>query len=101
MTYGNIEGFEVSIVLENLSKRATKLFWQSVRLRDASTNVRVIRGASLTPTEKSQLSLAFSELNRCDLMKRVRREYYMLNPKAVLPLFDCYETVQDKWNKLP
>jgi len=100
MTYQNIEGLDVAPIVKDLSKAANHLFWETVERMNTLTNVRIIRGASLSPSEKVKLSKAFTELKSVDLMKRVKREHYMINPKAVIS-FKGYEQAQENWDKLP
>jgi len=100
MNKNGIEGIDATPILKNLSRNAHHLFWETVELMDITTNIRVIRGKQLTPSEKGALSKAYKELNKVTLMKRVKREYYMLNPK-VLYSFEHYKDMQDKWDSIP
>ena len=100
MNKNGIEGIDATPILKNLSKNAHHLFWESVELMYTSTNIRVIRGRHLTPSQKSALVKGYKELNKVDLMKRVKREYYMLNPK-VLYSFEHFEQCWEVWEALP
>ena len=59
----------------------------------------VIRGKALSKTDKNKLSVAYKSLREKDIIRRVKREYYMVNPTFLVPskdresLYEFYNTL--------
>ncbi len=73
-----------------------KKLWQSLNYK---TNQATILQADLTKSESNALSTAYTSLRSKDLVRRVRKELYMINPNAVI----YPETQEDNikiWNTL-
>ena len=68
-------------------------------LGEGTTLVAVIRGKTLTPVEKKKLSLAYKTLRQKDIIRRVKREYYMVNPMFWVPRTNR-EALTDTYNSL-
>jgi len=101
MSKFNIQGLDLPPILINISGPAAKYFWQMVMDRDRTTNIVVIRGKDLSKYEKNKLSRIYLELHKADLVRRVKREYYMINPKAVLTKFENFEGCWNRWQMHP
>lgn len=98
MSKFKVEGMDVVSIFIGLSPGATRLWWTMVKEIDWETNMVVIRSAELSKNEQNKLSKAYGELNKVGLVKRVKREHYLINPAAVLPQFSQYELVALKYN---
>lgn len=49
------------------------------------TNVAIISGKAYTVGEKQKIKAGFKRLHSKDIVRRVRREYYMFNPSFIIP----------------
>ena len=101
MSKFKIKGLDLPPIVKNLSKPANHFFWQAVEDKSSETNEVVIRGKSLSKSQKNQLSRVYAELHKANLIKRVKREHYMVNPKAALPNFNNFESCWTQWENLP
>jgi len=67
---------------------------------DAKNLQCVIRGKDLTKTEKNKLAIAYRSLRAKDILRRIKREYYMVNPTFWVPksnreeLYEYYMTLK-------
>ena len=52
---------------------------------DDSTLQVVIRGKSLSTSERQKLSKGYKLLRGKDIIRRIKREYYMVNPMFLVP----------------
>jgi hypothetical protein len=88
----------VPLIMTGLNKQASQLLLVLIENRDIYTNEtqHTVKGAK----EKCQLSRAYKELNKKDLVKRVRNTWYMINPDAVLPWFDDHAALLQKWKTI-
>lgn len=85
-------------VIQNMSKQTAWLWWELVKLRNRKSNVAVY-----TPKDKvasNRLYKAFKELKDLDLVRRIKRSHYIINPSALLPVFSEYEEVFKQWESL-
>lgn len=101
MTKHKIEGFATGTKLKNLSSAATWLFWTLDEKRHPNTNIAILESQSLSSYEKSKVVKAVKELTKANLVKRVKKETYLINPKAVLPQFEFFQDVWTEWEQLP
>ena len=92
-----IEGFDLMLVLANLSAIASNMFWTLCRARDVSTNTARLKSSTLTKYEQAKITKAYKELERVKLLVRYKKEHYLINPKAVLPYFEDFPNVWDFW----
>jgi len=83
-----------------LNKRERWFFLLIDRLMDFDTNTAFIKNSSLTTTEQQNKSRAYKSLHKLGLVKRVKREYYIINPDKIIPL-NSYPIVKKIWNSLP
>jgi hypothetical protein len=94
-----IEGYpNLFKVLKNLSKTATWFWWSLLESRERLTNVCQFQAADAVEARK--VSIAYKELHKHDLIVRVRRQYYLINPKAYFPDVNEWETVFARWQQL-
>jgi hypothetical protein len=85
-------------VIQGMSKQTAWLWWELVARRNRNTNISIYRAES--PADKRRLTTAYKTLHELDLIKRVRRQHYMINPAAYLPAFDKFNTLQETWRSL-
>ncbi|MHA3055821.1 hypothetical protein E0H77_06630 [Acinetobacter sp. ANC 4633] len=93
-----VEGFNMTSILRDLSANATWLFWTLVMERDLNTNI-----AQFTPigiSEKNKVKKGYKELEEAKLIIRVKRQTYLINPKAILPKFQDFAQVYAHWTDL-
>ena len=63
------------------------------------TNIAVIKSAKLTSTQITYKTRAYKTLTKQGLVKRVKREHYIINPDMIVPL-STYPTVKKQWELL-
>jgi len=85
-------------ILQNLSSTATWFWWGLMKVRNPINNVAVMH--AVNTQEARKISKAFVELHNHDLVKRIKHQHYMINPKAYLPILKHYEDVNTAWNLL-
>lgn len=99
MTGSRIQGLNMLKILKNCSGSGGWLFWSLVEKRNVKTNVALLKNADLTRTEQKRLRRAYTELHNLDLVRRIRQNHYLINPKALLPTNETYNTVWTNWEK--
>ena len=93
-----ITGLDAISVIRSLSRNSAWFFWLLVTYRDIETNLcRVDRELDLNNKEKGRVPRAYKELSSKSLVVRQRRGIYRINPKAVLPIFKCFEKIWNVW----
>ena len=89
-----VTSLDMPSILKDRSKNATWFFWTLVQNRN-NHNV-----ANFIPKDKAQANLvskAFKELHSMDIIKRIKRGEYLINPKAYLPPAVHFEEVNNQW----
>jgi hypothetical protein len=66
---------------------------------DYTTNIAKIRNSDLTSSQQAYKIKAFKSLHEQDMVKRIQREYYMINPDWVIPI-PGYPAAKEYWNTL-
>lgn len=106
ITYGKlgmskykISGMDTTSIFLQLSPGATWLWWTLVSLRSEKSNMAVLKSKSLTKAQQNKLSKSYKELEEHRLVKKTRKEHYLLNPTAVLPFFENFEEVESTWQQ--
>jgi hypothetical protein len=99
---GKMKAKESYPLLDVMSEFSSQEHWFFKLLRDNlnyKTSQAVIINKSLSASEVHRKTVAFKALRERDLVKRVCRETYMINPKALiyLPTLDDTTII---WNKL-
>jgi len=94
----SVQGMDVMPILKDLSSAATWLFWTLAISRDIATNVCHLRIASLSSCEVNRVKKSYKELKDAQLILRIKPEYYLINPKALLPQFEHYASVALRWS---
>jgi len=102
ITKHKIKGFPMATVLKDLSLSATWLYWSLIERRNPRTNEAILLAASLNQTDKNKVSRGYKELLAKNMVKRIKKEHYFLNPATAIPdPKNLAEAVTAEWNKLP
>ena len=88
-------------LLLSLTKPAAKMFSGLYEGKNPRTNEVIYRTGNRTKSEKNRIFCAYKELHFVGLIKRIKREHYLINPKAFIPEVSNYENVQKLWDSLP
>lgn len=96
----NDKGFDFADVMSKLAPAAHKVFWEMVKLRDEKTNIVLIDSSLNTASQNSIISKAYRLLEKEQLLRKVGKGTYFINPYAVLPVMDNCKEITDNWNKL-
>lgn len=83
----------------SLGKPAGRMLWNLIRERGFYTNESGYKVAGTT-TAKCELTRAYNELKKKNLVKRIRNQRYMVNPEAILPDEKRYDRVLEHWHSL-
>ena len=82
-------------ILKDRSKSATWLFWTLVQNRN---NHNIAKFIPEDNAQAKQVSKAFKELSSIDVVKRIKRGEYLINPKAYLPPAIHFKEVEARWD---
>ncbi len=66
---------------------------------DYRTNCFVVRGKELSSGDSQKFKAGFKMLNTKGVLKRIKREHYIVSPEFVVPLSE-YSDVNIAWNML-
>lgn len=94
------EGLDLVSIFLQLNPTALVLFWKLVSLRDTKTNVVNLKQHGLSESDKNRLKKFLRELLNYQLVCRIKRGYLLINPKAIIPDYSYYESVELRWNQL-
>lgn len=94
------ERLDVTGIFLQLNPTALALFWKLVSLRDTKTNIVNLKQHGLSKSDKNRLKKFLSELLNYQLVCKIKRGYLLINPKAIIPDYSYYESVELRWNKL-
>ena len=90
-------------ILPDLDPASTWLWWTLVKKVDYKTNIVHLPTSTLSKAEIAKLKRAYKTLVSLNLIIRTRKEYYFLNPDALIPPYEYYEHLKQLWinvNKL-
>lgn len=105
-TWHHNDGLPMVKLLGEMNGGATWFFWQLMGVRNQTTNECHFTVKDLNRTEQNKLSRGFKELHGKNILKRVRKELYMINPNAVIPTKDnfldqdTYDVARAAWSQL-
>jgi hypothetical protein len=98
MKHKKVERYDgLAMVLADLPTPATWLFWNLVHKRNPDTNVAIFK--SKDQNESKRITKAYKVLSQKNLVKRIKRQHYLINPTVVIPIY-TYDTVLDHWHIL-
>lgn len=86
---------DFSGTMGDISKGASWMFWLLVKGRNYKTNESEYIPSK--PRDRAKVQRAYKELVSRDLVARVRRGCYLLNPGAIVPPIEYHEAVYRVW----
>lgn len=98
--YGEPSGYPFIETLLSFSKGEQWAFGIINRELDYTNNIAHIKSQSLSLSERSKFSKAFTLLKSKGLVKRIQKEMYIVNPEAIFH-HQHYEDVKNKWDSIP
>ena len=94
-----VKGYpDLYATIQNMSKQTAWLWWEMVKLRDRKTNISIYK-----PKDKvavNRLTKAYKDLKALNLVKRAKRQRYIINPAAYIPTFNEYDEVVKAWEAI-
>lgn len=93
-----VQSINMHSILKNLSKTSTYHFWLFIEQRNPRTNK--VKYVPADNASAKRMTVAYKELNSLDVLKRVKRGEYMINPRAFIPSDNNFENALDEWNNL-
>lgn len=95
----NEKGFDFADVMSKLSPVAHKVFWEMVKLRDENTNIVLIESSKQTASQNAIISKGYRLLEQHQLLIKIGKGMYMINPYAVLPTLEKCNEVNIEWER--
>jgi len=82
----NRQGISMNLVKE-MSNMSAQELWLMNKLEESldNKNISKIKRDNLSEPEKRKLQLGFKLLHEKDLVRRVKKEHYMINPMLIIP----------------
>ena len=84
--------------MQNISKGASWFFWKLNNIRNEDTNIAVL--IPKDETEKKKVLRAYKELHALNIVIRIKRAHYLVNPEVMGPWGGKEKEVQKMWNLL-
>lgn len=78
----------------------TWFLWKLVKNTNTTSNIAILRNNTLTPAEIRRVVAAYSTLNQDNIIIRIKREHYIINPRIFLPKNETYNEVLEHWLSL-
>lgn len=94
------QGLDVTEIFVQLPSSALSLFWKLVSIRNPKTNVVNLTHSDLTSSDKNRLKKFLKNLLTHQLVYKIKRGFILINPKAILPDYGYYDSVELRWNQL-
>ena len=85
-------------VLRDLSNKGTWLFWTLIMKRNPNTNIAIYKAASVA--EVATVARAYKELYALNLVTRIKRQHYIVNPHVMFPMIDHMAPAILQWEEL-
>jgi hypothetical protein len=86
-------------IIQGMSKQTAWLWWELVKTRNRHSNE--CKYVAESRVDKRRLTIAYKELRKLDLVCRIRKQHYIINPLAYLPEQGQFQAVSSKWEALP
>ncbi len=67
---------------------------------DSTSNIAIIRSKELTPTEIGYKTKAYTSLHEMGIVKRIKREHYLISPYYI-PNLKNFTEIKSMWESLP
>lgn len=74
--------------------------WKLIKLINTRTNVSVLLNSKLTSSEVRRVVAAYKVLEQDNIVIRIKREHYLINPKIFLPHNNSFDEVLEHWLSL-
>lgn len=91
---------EISRIMQELGFNANWLLWCLIEKRNYNTNVSMFSANELGNDLKKRLVRGHKELSEKNLVIRIKKATYMLNPDVVIPNFNNYAECKNTWLEL-
>lgn len=79
------------------SDPALQLLADLIQAKNSSSNLTLFDSTNLSPTEKNKVSKGYKQLEGMNLIVRVKREIYLVNPRISPPYPDYFYKVCLHW----
>jgi hypothetical protein len=97
--YSSEKGYpDLFDTLKDISKLGTWFFWSLMKERNITTNESKFSAANAAESRK--ITTAYKELYALNMVKRIKQQLYLINPKVVLPEKGEYLKVKTRWESL-
>lgn len=93
-----VKGMDMPTILGERSKVATWFWWKLIASRVSSTNEARFKPEGPRKAQDAQkVTKAYKELREANLVVRLRRGVYLINPNAYIPGGENYPIVNEQW----
>ena len=86
-------------IIQGMSKQTAWLWWELVKTRNRHSNE--CKYVAESGVDKRRLTVAYKKLSALGLVRRMRKQHYLINPLAYLPEQGQFQVVSSKWEALP
>lgn len=95
--YTDLYTMDTLSLLLNLTKSEQKFLLRFFSNFDKTTNMSIITAKQLTKSERNKASLAFKSLHNKSIIKKLKREHYMINPTFLVPPPEHRDSIVNIW----
>lgn len=92
-----IQGYDLLGAMLNFNSGMSQTFKLIVDGLDVRTNCCDLSTLTFNKTQQNMISAAYKQLSGIDLVKRIRKGVYMINPRAIIPP-QTYPEAQAVWD---
>ena len=97
-------GMDISLdILELLAEKyysnpsVNWFLWKLIKLIDTRTNTVTLLNSNLTSSEVRRVVAAYKVLEQDNIVIRIKREHYIINPMVFLPQNETFDQVLEHW----
>lgn len=98
--FGKYAGYPYEETLMSLTADESKFYLQLLNNYNYNTGLSVVETHNMTASEKNHLSLGYKGLRQRNLVKRIKKFTYLINPEARIH-HKLFESLLELWNNTP
>lgn len=87
-------------LFRDLSPAATWLIWEMDMLKNVMTNEVYMRPTTMSAGDKAKYYRGIKELEQENIVRKIRRGTYFINPYVLFPWNEFLEEVRERWKDL-
>lgn len=84
-------------VFKGMNQREHWFLWTLDQLKDPKTNVAILVRSQLSSEDSRAVDHVYATLKEKQVVLRIKKNTYLINPLILLPTFETFETVKAHW----